>query len=159
MLAAFKKRDFAVGFAVLVIGCLIYFVILPWQLEISTYEGSVTPALFPKLASGAIALLGLIMTLQALLKKTKQAAAVRGLTLNQLGRVIAALFINAAYILAMAWFGFLAATPVFLFGFMYFLGARSIWLMVLFSLAVAGIVYFCFGTLIKVPLPLGYLFE
>jgi len=159
MLDVIKQRDFGVGFAVLLIGCVIYFVILPWQLEISTYEGSVTPALFPKLASGAIALLGLIMTLQALLKGPKQTAGPQALTLKQLGMVIGALFINAVYILAMAWLGFLAATPIFLFGFMAFMGARNIWKMILFSLAVTFIVYYCFGTLIKVPLPVGYLFE
>ena len=155
-----KNQNFFVGLSVAMLGALIYFIVLPSQLETAMDDGSVTPALMPKLAAGAITLLGFLMVLTSLFGHNFSAEKkLPRLTLGQIGRVVAAVFIMALYLVGMEWLGFLVATPVFALGFMLFLGARKLWVMALMAAALTAATYFTFYSFVGVPLPMGIFFE
>jgi len=155
-----NNRDFAVGLTVTLIGAVIYFVVLPSQLETAAEEGGVTLALFPKLASGVITFLGLLMTIGSLVgAAAAQRKRAPRLTRMQKIQVTAAVVIMGLYLVAMDLVGFVISTPLFVFGFMLFLGARKMWLMALMAVLLTAATYFAFDSFVGVPLPSGTLFE
>jgi hypothetical protein len=155
-----RTRNILTGGLTLVLGLTIYIFIIPWQLEITTFEGSITPALFPKIATGAIILLSVILLANELLSGKKLASAESTpLSWSQRGRVLAGFGMAAGYVVLMNYLGFIIATPIYLLLFMYFLGGRNWWAMVAVGLIVTGIIYWSFGKVMMVPLPTFTLFS
>ena len=65
----------------------------------------------------------------------------------------------ALYLLLLDFVGFIISTPLFAFGFMCFLGAKKYWLIGVMAILLTAAVYFCFGSFVGLPLPLGVIFE
>ena len=62
-----KNKDLRIALIVAAIGAVIYFVILPWQIDSLGMDDGLAPDLFPKMAAGAILLLGCLMTVNCLI--------------------------------------------------------------------------------------------
>lgn len=153
------NRDLVIALGVTCFGILIYFIILPWQLDIVSDGGSVSPALFPKIAAGAIIINGVIMVISVVGKKVKVSA---GKTLPfEWRRVInpgISILMIAVYLYLMGLVGFKIATVPFLVGLMFFLGARRVWKVLIYSTILTALIYIAFDKMVNIPLPLGSVF-
>lgn len=153
------NRDLVIALGVTCFGLIVYFIILPWQLDIASDGSSISPALFPQIASGSIIILGIIMISVA--GKKKKIFTGESLPFDW-RRVInpgIGMLMIAAYLFLLGLVGFRIVTVPFLMGFMFFLGARKVWKVFIISTILTVLIYIVFDKMVNIPLPLGSLFE
>lgn len=68
---------------------------------------------------------------------------------------VMAIVLSVIFFVSLEWIGFLVASPFFLFAFAYTIGYREIGKLVVFSVAVALIVFFAFRNVMNIALPYG----
>ncbi|MDJ0895517.1 MAG: tripartite tricarboxylate transporter TctB family protein [Alphaproteobacteria bacterium] len=135
-----------------------------WQsYEISGFSGLTTAGVFPMLASGTALAAGLVILLDVFRKRPIEGhapvVARRFLTEVLTGRLVLTVALIAAYVAAMPWFGFLAASGAFLFAAFALLWRRG-WITSLALTAVSlAAVYVIFRVVFQVVLPQGTLIQ
>lgn len=146
--------DLILGVGFLAFSVLMYFFIIPQQIkDISYGAGSLSPSLFPKLATGIIGFLSICLIINNCIfkKQTK---------LSKIGpNAFSIVLFLIAYVIGIQIIGYLAATGIFLFGIMFFL-SRDNWKRYILVVVIFLIVnYLFFEKVLKLILPRGYLFS
>lgn len=109
-------------------------------------------AFFPRLITGAIAILALGLLVKDVTTDERAAHEINPAVVRRLAIVVA---FPTLYIFVMPIVGFPLTTIVFLAGLMWYSGARSIPVVLGGSVGVMLVLYYLFGTLFQVPLPEG----
>lgn len=137
-------RDRAVGAACLVFALLLWFVLVPWQVETVGY-GWLKPRTLPRILAVAIGLGGL-----ALLLRPDPAPEMRPAAWGR-----AALFgaVLVAGLAGMAWAGFALAAPVMALAVMLLAGERRPLWLALGVAAMPAAIWLCVAVLLERPLP------
>lgn len=156
--------DLIIG-GLLLLFCLSY-TILTNQLPGREAPGMIGPAFMPRLLTGALASLALLLVIQGfrqwrtrpLTPPPPHASGVGGPAPVSLLRPTLALLILLTYPMAMAYAGFLPTTPVFFGTLMAVAGGRDVGRILLVSLLATVVVYVGFQYLFQVPLPKSALF-
>ncbi len=155
-----NKRELMIGLGVTFIGLVLYFIILPWQIDIVADDSSVTPALVPKLTAGAVILVGIIMTVSLLISNKREVVLnAKKLSKRQKVNIIISIFILSAYLFLLNVVGFNISTTLFLMSLTTFMGARKIWIILTVSVLSTALIFIVFDKMAHVPLPFGALFE
>ncbi len=120
--------------------------------------GAVTgPAVFPWVVSAGWALCGLALVVSGVRGARPVAGAEEKSSEPPVRRMLALLGLAVAYALLLPLLGFVSASALFLVLTMRFLGYRHLWRAGAISLSVAFVVFWLFATVMKVPLPAGWL--
>jgi putative tricarboxylic transport membrane protein len=119
---------------------------------------TVSPRFFPYLSAGIMGILSLLLLLESLLSgKAKEEDPPNSPSKIQLKPVLVFMGIGIGYIAALPFLGVMVATPLCLAAcFWYFKFRRWGWILLL-SIGVTVIIYYCFEKLMMVPLPRGLL--
>ncbi|WML56647.1 tripartite tricarboxylate transporter TctB family protein [Neobacillus sp. PS2-9] len=108
---------------------------------------------FPAILSGILILLSLILIFSALSKVGHAPEK------TEWKKAVLAMVFTFLYFLFVTYIGYVIATPLFLAGMMWYYQYRKKINLVFWSLFITGIMYFCFDSLLRVPLPMGLFFE
>ena len=117
--------------------------------------GNLGAAWWPQLLLG----LGMVMTAASaisVVRKNLRGPGGKGkVSLTEVKSLSLSTAIFVAFLLAITVVGFLGAVPVLVFGFMYQLGARKLWILIAASFLASPVFAVIFGRLMEVPLPRG----
>ena len=148
-----------VGISVVVFSLVVLFVFIPHQVPPGAETEALTPAFFPRLASGIILLLGLIYAAGGIRKGTekqpvvlKKKDAVNDISLFRVTGAVLSMFV---YTVALGYLGFVIASVLLLAFLSFFLGARRWMMILLFSSGLTMAAYYLFSHTVQVPLPQG----
>lgn len=139
--------------AVLSAGLIAFLWFQPWSSRVM--RDGFTLGFFPMLGAGALLVCGLLMTVDTFRKEEPDELSEGRLT--DIPVALAMLVAIFIYFQISRSAGFLLASPVYLFAFMYVLGARPIKTVVLIAIATTVVIYVAFS-LLGIPLPRGPLF-
>ena len=121
------------------------------------------PGGYPMLVTGVLILLGVILIIQGWLGMRRLAASQdsssgkKALTLAEFKNIVILAISFWAYVTAMRYLGYLIATPIFLFLFLFQYGHRKWWQMIIISIAATGITWGLFTYAFRIYLPMLYL--
>lgn len=146
--------DGIIGIGLLIFSIITYFILIPNQInEISFGAGSLSPSFFPRVASGAIGFLAIILIINNFLLKHQTVILKFG------PKSFSIILFMIAYVIGIQILGYLLATGLFLFILMLYL-SRENWIKYLIIVAVFLVVnYLFFEKTLKLVLPRGYLFK
>jgi len=139
-------------------GCVLlavgfYAIITGMKLELGSLSAP-QPGFIPFLSGGAMAILSVALIGKALLGRGREAEAE---TPEGLGKPVLVIAGLAAYVLILESLGYLITTAVLTVFFLWVLGVRKWWSLVLATILLAGGSYFLFDRLLGVTLPAGIL--
>lgn len=119
---------------------------------------TIGPRFFPYLSAGIMGLLSLLLISDDLLRKRTERGKVEPARPKPpLRPVLAFMGIGFGYIAVLPYLGVILATPLCLaVYFRYFEFQRWNWILLL-SIGVTAVIYYCFAKLMMVPLPMGFL--
>ena len=149
-----RHTDSIIGIGLLVFSFVMYFFLIPHQIkEISYGAGSLSPSIFPKVATGIIGFLSIFLVINnAVFKKQT--------SLGKFGpNALRIILFLIAYVIGIEILGYLAATGIFLFGLMFFLSRENWKRYILIVLVFLAVNYFFFEKVLKLILPRGYFFH
>jgi uncharacterized membrane protein YgcG len=152
------KADFFTGIGLVVFASVMFNIAGKMSKPVTYGLG---PGGYPMLVTGVLFLLGMILAIQGLLEKrraARQDSQTKVVTLAELKgiAILAASF--WAYIAVLKYLGYLIATPVFLFLFLFLYGGRKWLQMILISLITTGITWALFVHAFRIFLPNFYFF-
>lgn len=115
-------------------------------------QGSETgPAFFPRLLSGLLGILGIVLLFQSLRdRSSKPDGPLLGVIM-----VIALMFV---YLLLFTWIGFLISTPIVVLAFLLYVKVKKWSSLIALPAGVTLFIYLLFVKFLGVPLPIGELF-
>jgi len=150
--------DFLVGIAFVVIGAVYY--LLSFTQTRGVSDWSLSPGFFPRLASGFIVGLGILLGVLSLLSPIKRTASASEKARKRVMLyVILTIIIMLAYVFLMQWLGFILATILTSAGMMIFLGSRRWFWIIAISVTFPLFIYFFALKIMFVLFPAGRLFE
>ena len=150
------NRETILGLALTGFGVLLYYFIIPWQVEFQDEGGAMSSAFFPKAGTVLLIILSLIFTAVSI-KGNRKPKPKPTDPLEK--RVKLNVFLSALcmglYIFAIASIGFVAATPPLLILLMVILGARfRDWVSILITASATTItIYYVFMKVLGLPMP------
>jgi putative tricarboxylic transport membrane protein len=115
------------------------------------------PAMFPLLVAAGWAPCGVALLISGWRVRHPGAAAPAGAGEPPVRRMLALLGLTVGYALLLPLLGFISASALFLTLAIRFLGYRHGWRAGALALAVAFVVFWLFATVMKVPLPAGWI--
>jgi hypothetical protein len=150
-----RTGEIFLGSAVTALGLALLFVILPHEIRVVASEANeVSPAFFPRIVSGLIAVIGAAHVLVVALGPGDAAdAAKQTISAQSALRAIATMVIGGAYIVLLPGIGFIAATAATLVALIALFGNRAIWQACAVAVPVAALLFYVFGELLMTPLP------
>ena len=154
------KADFIIGIVIFSFAAVMFNIARRMPLPATFGLG---PGGYPMLVTGVLMLLGVILIAQGWLGLRRLAAAKdnssgkKALTLAEFKNIIILAISFWAYVTAMRYLGYLIATPIFLFLFLFQYGHRKWWQMIIISIAATGITWGLFTYAFRIYLPMLYL--
>ena len=142
----------------LVIGCIVVafgiFALIP------TFSMPSNVRAFPRIGSCAMVILGLALLITSAVKLKKQTPTDEKPYLNWAALKMPAIVYGmiVLYVVGILVLGFYIATPLMLISYMWLMGIRKVWVMVLTTAVIMVLAYFIFTEQLNVPLPRGIIF-
>ena len=151
-------KDFWSGLVFLVISLLLYFVIIPGEVEGEIQRG-LAPTFFPNFAAAWIGFFGIfLLTNELVSNRASSPSKESKMQLRQdLKGAVCAMVISIFYIIVCSIVGYLISTVLFLAVFCWILGERRWRMIVVATLATTFGIYFLFGMVMRLRLPEGIL--
>ena len=156
-------RDIWFGIVLIATGLFLYFVLIPWQVDVpSGWKGtSLSPAFLPKIIAVCISVLGISLSIYSYIshRGLHATSTVEGASKREQNvRVLVTSLIFLFYFLLISYVGFLIATAIMLFVFCWFMGSRKWAVIILLTVLGTTATYFIFEKLMLIQLHRGYLF-
>ncbi len=147
-----SKSERILGGTFLVVGIVLYFVIIPWQIKDVGAEFP-TPRSFPNLLAGILAVLGAVMLCSGYRKKDRPDEATYSMTRAEIGLVLATLGLMTVYVISLYFVPYIPATIVILALMMLIYGQRDPRKLVITSLIVPVAIFLAFTYVLKFKMP------
>lgn len=149
-----RKADFLIGIGTIISAILIYIT----ANQMPTSETGLGAGGFPKFIALGLGILGILLAIRSFFGIKAEAKEQQKANLRELLNVAKLAVAVGLYIFVIRYIGFLIATPIFFFLFMYIYGERKWKQMVIISVALSIGLYLIFEKGFQVMLPGGILF-
>lgn len=152
-----KNKDRVIGLGFLVLALFLYLILVPWQVYVPLRtKGTVlSPAFFPKLISGGLAMLSLLLIIIPGATASKEREEEEKISLNYVKVTLMVIFCAVYVFLLISTFGFLPASIAFLVLFMRYTGVEDWKKIISISILVPLLFYYIFKLWADVPFPKG----
>lgn len=149
-----RKADFLIGIGTTIFAILIYMT----ANQMPVAETGLGAGGFPKFIALGLGVLGILLAIRSFHRIKSGDKDKQKVNLKELLNVAKLAVAVGLYIFVMRYIGFLIATPIFFFLFMYIYGERKWKQMVIISVALSIALYLIFEKGFQVMLPSGILF-
>jgi len=149
-------QDWAIALFILLFSLFTYFYLIPAQIEIAEeYDlRSLSPAFFPEVATSIIAGLSILLMISLLRSRGRRENIASQTNFADEIRVVAAIGISAAYVIAFKYMGFIPAS-ILVLGALFRLQGKRFFKLIFLSTGTVLFVYFVFYYVMKVRFPKG----
>ncbi len=140
------------GIAFFLVGLLMVFVIIPWQIA-EVANADVSPRFFPTIVCSIMAILGACLFYHGYRRRHEENQKILGVSLVGLKYIGVTFGILILYVLALNWLPYIAATILALLALMLFYGQRNWIKLIGVSVGLPLLIYFSFTYLLMLKLP------
>ena len=147
-----SKAERILGIVFAVLGLVLYFVIIPWQIKDVGAEFP-TPRSFPNLLAGLLVVLGAALFVSGVKHKDAADQKVHSITKIEAKLVVITLLLMVLYVISLYFVPYIPATVVVLALMIFIYGQRSPVKLAAASVAVPVIIYLAFTYILKFNMP------
>lgn len=140
------------GIAFFVLGLLMVFVIIPWQIA-DIADADVSPRFFPTAICSIMAILGACLFYHGYRRRNEENQKILGVTLAGIKYICVTFGILILYVLSLYWLPYIASTIVALIALMFFYGQRNWVKLIGVGVGLPLLIYFSFTYLLMLKLP------
>lgn len=140
------------GIAFFVVGLLMVFVIIPWQIA-DVANADVSARFFPRIVCSAMAVLGALLFYHGYRRKDEENQKILGVSKAGLKYIAVTFGILILYVLSLYWVPYIVSTAVALVVLMLFYGQRNWIKLIGVGIGLPVIIYFSFTYLLMLKLP------
>lgn len=147
-----SKAAKILGAVFAVMGLVLYFVIIPWQIK-DVGADFPTPRSFPNLLAGLLVILGASLLVSGIKQKDAANQKVYSITKKEARLVLVTLLLMVVYVISLYFVPYIPATIVILALMIFIYGQRSPVKLAAASVAVPIIIYLAFTYVLKFNMP------
>ena len=141
------------GIAFLVLGLLMVFIIIPWQIADPSAADELGPRFFPRIICSSMAVLGALLTYHGYRKRNEENQKTLGVSMQGLKYIAVTFGILIVYVLSLYFLPYMVSTAIGLFLLMYFYGQRNWVKLIGVSVGLPIVIYLSFTYLLMLKLP------
>ncbi len=153
-----SRQDIIAGLLMVAFGALVIWVLIPLGVAEpkSVKFAALSPSYYPRIAAGALMLLGVGTLVRAFAQKPRDDTA-DDRHPNAVQRTVAFLAILLFLALTLNWLGFVLGCSIAVFAAMTLAGERKLWLSIPIAVLLPLLLYLFFLQVAYIPIPLGIL--
>ena len=147
-----SKAEKILGAFFAILGLVLYFIIIPWQIKDVGAEFP-TPRSFPNLLAGILTVLGVVLFISGTRHKDDDGQKTYSITRTEAKLVLVTLLLMVLYVISLYFVPYIPATVVVLALMIFIYGQRSPVKLAAASVAVPVIIYLAFTYILKFNMP------